>query len=179
MKYIWNKIIFPLSGAIGLINLGKDIYPAFITFSQFIYHLLYIIRYVRNIILLPLSLPLQWFNIELLDWFKSYLFIGLLSYNAYNLSHLKICGSFSHASIFMLFFGRNKLITLFYIIIMILTWPLSIFGVIIHYYKGNQKIKHNLYTLWGEYLISVIKITFFLIFINWVLIQVSNNYHGV
>ena len=77
MKKKLNKILFPfniLMTAIGLINLGKDIYPAFVKWNQFIHYFLDTVRHIRNFILLPLSISIEWFDFIMLDWFKSYLF---------------------------------------------------------------------------------------------------------
>lgn len=178
MKKKLNKILFPfniLMTAIGLINLGKDIYPAFVKWNQFIHYFLDTVRHIRNFILLPLSISIEWFDFIMLDWFKSYLFLGLLTYNTYNISHQAICGERSHATLINLIIGKDKIRVFLHILVSIFLWPVLSYDLVKHYYEGNYNNKKNVYTLWGKYIFWVLVTTFFLIFLNWIVNQIIAN----
>ncbi len=175
MKIILRKIFNVLNilmTAISLINLGKEIYPAVIKWSEFLYYLLDVVKHFRNFILLPISLPLQWIDIIMLDWFKSYLFLGFLTYNTYNISHRVICGARSHDSLINLIIEKERIKIFIHILVSILLWPILTFDLIKHYYEGKYDNKNNVYTLWGKYIFGVIVATFLLIFLNWVINQI-------
>jgi len=176
MKEILNKILFPfnvLMTAIGLINLGKDIYPAFIKWNEFIHYFLDIVKHIRNFILLPFSIPIGWFDFVMLDWFKSYLFLGLLTYNTYNMSHRVICGSRSHASLINLIIEKDKIRVFLHILVSILLWPILTFDLVKHYYEGKYTNTKNVYTLWGKYIFWVLITAVLLIFLNWIVNQIN------
>lgn len=171
MKETLNKIFFPfnvLMAAISFINLGNDIYPAFIKWNQFFQYFLDSIRYLRNFILLPFTIPLGWFDFVMFDWFKSYLFLGLLTYNTYNFSHRVVCGVRSHATFVNLIIEKDKLRVFLHILASILLWPFLTFDLVKHYYEGNYSNKKNVYTLWGKYIFWVLFTTFILVFVNWI-----------
>lgn len=178
MKETLNKILFPfnvLMTAIGLINLGKDIYPAFIKWNEFIHYFLEAVKHFRNIVLLPFSLPLGWFDFAMLDSFKSYLFLGLLTYNTYNISHRVICGARSHASLINLVIEKDRIRVFLHILVSIFLWPLLTFDLVKHYYEGNYTKKKNVYTLWGKYIFWVLITALLLIFLNWIINQINMN----
>ncbi|MBP6756045.1 MAG: hypothetical protein KA210_07845 [Bacteroidia bacterium] len=176
MKIILRKIFNVLNilmAAIGVINLGKDIYPAFIKWSEFMYYLLDVVKHFRNLVLLPISLPLEWIDIIMLDWFKSYLFLGFLAYNTYNISHRVICGARSHASLINLIIEKDRIRIFLHILVSIFLWPILTFDLVKHYYEGKYDNKNNVYTLWGKYIFGVIFATVLLIFLNWIINQIN------
>ena len=175
MKIILQKIFNVLNilmTAIGLINLGKDIYPAFIKWNDFIHYLIDVVKHLRNLILLPISLPLEWIDIIMLDWYKSYLFLGFLTYNTYNISHRIICGARSHASLINLIIEKDRIRIFLHILVSIFLWPLLTVDLVKHYYEGKYYNKNNVYTLWGKYIFGVIVTTVLLIFLNWIINQI-------
>jgi len=176
MKETFNKILFPLNvlmTAIGLVNLGKDIFPAFIKWNEFVIYALDFVKAIRDFVLIPISFPLHLFNLDLFGWFKSYLFIGLLTYNTYNFSHRIICKSVSHASLRNLIFGKDRIRVFLHILITIILWPIFTFELVKFYAEGKQINKNNVYTLWGKYIFWVIISTILLMFTNWTINQIS------
>lgn len=170
MKETINKILFPINvlmSAIGFINFGKDLFPSLIKWSQFILNALDFFKIIRDVILYPISGLISLFNFELYDWFKTYLFLGILSYNTYNFSHRKICGGFSQSSLVYLIIGPQRLRVFLSILFMILLWPLHIISLLQHYYDKGYKREHNVYTLWGKYIFWVFFSILAIVFINW------------
>ncbi|SEA38950.1 hypothetical protein SAMN04487990_1122 [Bizionia paragorgiae] len=159
--------------AFGLINFGDDIFPAFVKWVDFIKYGLDFVAKIRDIVLIPLTFPIdKLFGLELLDWYKSYLFIGLLFLNTFNFSYKKICGHFSSSSMITLCFGEQKWRVALMILLRIFVWPIFILELIRHYMHGHHKRKHNVYTLWGKYLFWVDITTLLIIFLNWIWIRI-------
>jgi hypothetical protein len=163
--------------AIGFINFGDDIFPALIKWVDFIKLALDFVKKIRDFFLYPITFPIdKLFNLELLEWYKSYLFIGFLFLSTFNFSYNKICGSPSSTSFLRLCFGEQRWRIALMILLRIFAWPIFIFELISHYIKGEYKRKkHNVYTLWGKYLFWVIISTLLIIFLNWIWIRFSVN----
>ena len=165
-----NKILFPfnvLMTAFGFINFGKDLVPGLIKWSEFILKALDFFKIIRNFILFPVAGFISIFNFEMQDWFKTYFFLGILSYNTYNYSYKKICGHFSSSSIITLIFGPERLKVFLVILYNLFLWPLHIFALITHYYEKGYKRQHNVYTLWGKYIFWVFFSIILIVFLNW------------
>jgi len=170
MKEKINKILFPfnvLMTAFGFINFGKDLLPGLVKWSEFILMFLEFFKKIRDFILFPLTGFISLFHIELLEWFKSYLFIGLLTFNTYNFSYKVICGHLSNSSILRLVFGPDRIKTLFSILYTFLLWPIHLLSLAKHYYDKGYERKHNVYTLWGKYIFWVFFTVIGIVFINW------------
>ncbi len=163
--------------AIGLINFGDDIFPALVKWGDFIKFGLDFVAKIRDIMLIPLTFPIdKIFGLELLDWYKSYLFIGLLFLSTFNFSYKKICRHSSSSSMISLCFGEQRWRIVLMILVRIFVWPIFIFELIRHYIQGHHKRKHNVYTLWGEYLFWVTITTLLIIFLNWIFIRIMLNF---
>jgi len=159
--------------AVGLINLGSDIFPTFVKWSEFFLFLMDKVRWIRDLVLLPIVYPMkELFNLVLLDWWKSYLFIGFLLFNTYNSSYAIICGHLSFSSPLRLFFGPERFKALGHIIFRILLWPLTLIGLLIHYFTKGYKKEHNVYTLWGKFVFYLVVTIVVLIFLNWTMNQI-------
>ncbi len=162
--------------AIGLINFGDDIFPAIVKWADFIKFGLELVKKIRDFFLFPITFPIdKLFDLELLEWYKSYLFIGFLFLSTFNFSYKKICGGFSSSSFIMLCFGKQRWRIALMILLRIFVWPIFIFELISHYIKGDYKRKHNVYTLWGKYLFWVLITTILIVFLNWIWIRFSIN----
>lgn len=153
--------------SIGIINFGRDLVPGLIKWSEFILNALYFFKSLRDLILYPLIEILSIFNYNLYDWFKTYLFIGILSYNTYNLSYRKICGDFSSSSIIRLLTGPERIRIFLLILYVILFWPIHMISLLQHLYKRGLKRKHNVYTLWSKYIAWVGITIVIIVFLNW------------
>lgn len=159
--------------AIGLINLGKDLFPALIKWNEFFLFFMEKVRWIRDVILLPITFPLkELFNLVLLDWWKSYLFIGFLLFNTYNTSYAIICGHLSTSSPIKLLLGPERLKIVGIILYRIVLWPLALFELIVHYVKKGYKRKHNVITLWGKFVFYLIVTVGVIIFLNWTINQI-------
>ncbi|HCE55607.1 MAG TPA: hypothetical protein DER05_11695 [Lutibacter sp.] len=164
--------------AIGIINFGDDIFPSLIKWINFFDFTLEFVKHIRDFILIPITYPIrQIFNLILLNWYKSYLFIGLLFLNTFNFSHSKICKSPSTSSLIMLCFGKERWKVALMILLRVFLWPIFIYELISHYIKGHYKRKHNVYTLWGKYIFWVTITTIIMIFLNWIWIKFSIAYN--
>lgn len=173
MKEKINKILFPfnvLMSAFAFINFGKDLVPGLIKWSEFILKALLFFKIVRDFILLPLIGFISLFKYELHEWFRTYLFLGILSYNTYNYSYRKICGHYSSSSIITLVFGPQRFKVFLIILYTIFLWPFHIFSLFQHYYKKGYKREHNVNTLWGKYILWVFLTIILIVFLNWTFI---------
>ena len=170
MKEKLNKILFPFNvvmTAFGFINFGKDLIPGLIKWSEFLLLALSFFKTIRNFILLPLTGLITLFHFELHEWFKTYLFLGILSFNTYNYSYRKICGHFSSSSIITLVLGPQRFRIFLIILYKIFLWPIHIISLIKHYYEKGYLREHNVYTLWGKYIFWVFFSIIVIVFLNW------------
>ena len=136
MKEKINKILFPINvlmTAFGFINFGKDLLPGLVKWSEFILMFIGFFKKIRDFILFPLIGFISLFHFELLEWFKTYLFIGLLTLNTYNFSYKDICGHLSNSSILRLLFGPSRIKTLLTILYTLLLWPIHLLSLVKHY----------------------------------------------
>ena len=155
MKEKINNILFPLNvlmAAFGFLNFGKDLLPGLINWGKFILSALDFFKIIRNFFLYPLSYLISIFNLEMTEWFKTYLFLGLLTFNTYNYSYRKICGHSSNTSLLRIIIGPQRFKILLFIFYHFLFWPLHIFELIEHYCKKGYEKKENVLTLWGKYI---------------------------
>ena len=155
----------------GFINFGKDLLPGLIKWSQFILKTLEFFKVIRDFVLYPISSIVHLFNFELHEWFRTYLFLGLLSYNTYNFSYRKICGHFSSSSLIRLSLGPERIKVFLIILYTIILWPIHIFTLFKHYYEKGYQTKHNVYTLWGKYIFWVFFAIIAIVFVNWTFVN--------
>ncbi len=169
LKKFWDFFNL-LMTAIGVITFGEDILPSLIKWNDFFVFLIEKIRWIRDLVLLPITYPLrEFFNLILFDWWKSYLFIGFLLLNTYNSSYTIICGHFSKSSYMSLLLDNFslKLKTLYHILYRILLWPIVLVDLIKHYIDKGYEREHNVYTLWGKFIYYLGITILVLLFVNW------------
>lgn len=76
LTYVWLIISSILTG-IDLINVFDTFWPAVVKWNDFLTVLLGLVTKIKEIVLLPVVLPLEWiFNFSFPAWLKTYLFIG-------------------------------------------------------------------------------------------------------
>lgn len=181
LNILW-RIFLHFSTAIGLLNLVDDISPSLINFSFLIEIFLDGFVWIRDIILKPLTYPLLMiFDFNLPDWLRTYIFLGAISWNAYNMAYLKICGFFSYSSpidfFFTLIFAKEPFVSkikrfLLSISIELFLWPYQFILLIWFHVKKEHKQKtYNVYTEWGKYLMIAMKLVLLILIINFFILK--------
>ena len=170
IKKTLNKILLPLNilmGAIGLINLADDIVPAFLTFTEFFSLVLEYYENTRDVMFRPFAAFLGLFDLELLEWYKNYLFMGVFFAGTY----------FSSSPAILEDPSINKKIQYYIIIgfLMIHIWPIVSAMMALDWTARKMtktKAESKIFGKWRTNLMWLTFIAILIIFINWIWIRV-------
>lgn len=159
--------------ALGLIKLTDDLIPTLIKWMDFFRYFLDLFRSVRDLFLFPVLYVISLFKTTVPEWMKTYVFLGVIFLLSYNRSYRKICGHPSESSLIRFiqsgFQGGTARQMLFWIFL----WPIKIVGLLQHYTQKEKRELHHVQTRWGKDLLTSLILAFFLVFLNYILINVN------
>lgn len=173
IKKIIIKILLSLNtliGGIGLIDLTDDIVPKFIGVTDFLRLGLENFVKIRDFALYPLTfIAGKLFGLELLEWFKSYLIIGMLFL----------------ASLNMYMRTRNFPLLYEYLtdptpklpkyMVIVFFWPLGLIQIVIDALISNPR-NHYFVIHWnrGKNLLWFLLAAVLIVFMNWLWFHITN-----
>ena len=92
LPWAWSKI-FAFLNAIALLNLFTDFFPTIIKWVSFLKAMLSFMAKFRDFVLYPITALFDWsFNIEIPEWLRSYILVGIIMARANNHAHKVVCG---------------------------------------------------------------------------------------
>lgn len=163
----FKKALLYLSTVIGLLMIFDEIVPAFLNLSYVLQTSIEIVKWVRDFFFFPFDwISFKIFSFKFHPILKSYFFIGILLWRLYNKAHLAICGMEGPTGIRSLILFTNRKIAMKLIIWQIVTWPYNGYQLVEHFLKGGMKTERNVYSYWIKSLITLLKLTFLIAFMN-------------